>query len=298
MDALKKKTGRDVPKDRPAPQKQTARPIRPGANWRPEDGEALDIPVPPVARTPESVIAPEPVQQQDAPEIADKTPVDDVFGHLNSNSADAPVSTSLLLSPADRPMPASPVPAWRQTYEETEEIAPPKAIKAELPEKPRPSRRWPIAAGLVLAVALGPLAATFLPDTRPINPPEPVFGLQPALGITSPFAELPATTYSGEWRPRQAVAPGGPLRIAQIVPPTFVRGLEPLGAGPDAGPGQSGVDWPLPAYATPERLVPFAPMPIAGAAPSNGRIATGPVIDVATHAILPRIGGPATLPRE
>jgi len=89
-----------------------------------------------------------------------------------------------------------------------------------------------MGVGLVALVAM-PFFTLLPPMLRgPDASASPVFGLQPAFGITAAMVEIPALTQSGEFVPTSSVAPRGPLALSDPRPPIFSRVLPSMAQGP------------------------------------------------------------------
>ncbi|MBT8414434.1 MAG: hypothetical protein KJO30_08905 [Boseongicola sp.] len=90
-----------------------------------------------------------------------------------------------------------------------------------------------LGVGLVALVAM-PFFHLLPPILRgPEAPAAPVFGLQPAFGITAAMVEFPSPTQSGEFVPQSSVAPSGPLVLSDTSPPEFARAMPSIAAAPE-----------------------------------------------------------------
>lgn len=86
-----------------------------------------------------------------------------------------------------------------------------------------------LLAGICL-LAVMPFATTVAPIvTGPVQrAASPLFGFQPALGVTSPMNAMPRATVSGEWAPLSLRAPVGPLSVALEPAARQQREIAPL----------------------------------------------------------------------
>lgn len=110
----------------------------------------------------------------------------------------------------------------------TEVAAPPEAAV-----EPRRARR----KGMPLLLLAGVCVMALVPFTKTVPPLEkgpisevrmPIFGLEPALGITRPMNALPRETASGEWVPTVVTPPGGPLSLPLERAASFTHRIDPL----------------------------------------------------------------------
>ena len=230
MNALQK-----VLKDKhPEPEAAPADP-EPMRNWSPEvRDEVIDA-------TP----TPEPVRTE-ASVVPQKTSGPSVDSFFDDPAFQAP-------EPADRvekepefvPMealidPLPPVSRKRRRrpwIEEAEDTVPAVVTPVDPVEtKTRKSEGMPFLLGIALVALVAMPFVNLLPAmTRgPEGAQGPVFGLQPAFGITAAMVEFPVATQSGEFVPTSSVAPVGPFALADPRPPAFSRDMPAIAAAPAA----------------------------------------------------------------
>lgn len=123
---------------------------------------------------------------------------------------------------------------WIEEAEAEESKAAEAAPVDQVEPTTRKSEGMPffLGMGLVALVAL-PFFNLLPPMTRGPDAAEgPVFGVQPAFGITAAMVEFPVATQSGEFVPTSIVAPVGPLPVADPRPPAFSRVIPSVAAAP------------------------------------------------------------------
>ena len=260
VEVLKRVTGRETDLDDLEP--------RPGKNWYPQAGE---MPVEPNPReaAPKGTLPSPPSEGEDTALV--HAPVDNIFDDPSFDDDDSEPVISLLLDISE-PLPSSSLSRpWLQHEDEFEDgdfPSSPAAVQSRVTgDKARKTRflGLPGWIGLVIliltAIAVGPLSAYAPWQTRATGPAPPFFGVQPALGITASFVEVPPATSAIDWRPASKIAPNGPLSVDRSNPPEYVRTLNPNEALPQYGAASFGVDMPTPAFVIPilSKSSPVAP---------------------------------------
>ncbi len=271
MDVLKRVTGLD----KNVEAEPTASKPMPGRNWFPGAGERADetsaIEAKPDDATPLDEPTQSPIVEDDIvrPTIRSRTPVDKVFDEPNFGYDVPEAPVSLLLQLTDPPPPPSASRPWLQQKDkvEFEVLAAPEAAKptASSDSTARNRKRlvpaWiGLAALFLIAIGTGPLVVYSPWQPRAVIPVPPYFGLQPALGLTSPLIGLPSATSANDRRPASDTAPKLRLPANRPRPPSFLRIIAPFDALPPGAP-TAGVDLPPAATALPNarQTAPAAP---------------------------------------
>ncbi len=234
MNALQKVLKDKRPETAPTSERQESM-----RNWSPE-AEAT-----PLERGADKPVASEPSAPR-APS-AEKTapPVDTLFndpafGAPEPETADLDepeyVPLVALVDPLPRSRPEPPSRPWLDAIAEDDTSDTEAAVQSDVaiakPKARSEGMPFLLGIGLVALVAM-PFFHLLPPMVRgPQAPADPVFGLQPAFGITAAMVEFPTPTQSGEFVPLSAVAPGGPLALRDPRPPTFSRAIPSIAATP------------------------------------------------------------------
>ena len=197
--------------------------------------------------------------------------VDDFFDEPATNYGESEAPASLLLQPTEPSPPSSASRPWLQYQTEPEEVA---AItetstvtvaansNSERGSKKSFLARWAGPAGVFLiAAAAGPLFVYAPWQERATGPAIPIFGLEPALELTTPFVAFPPSTSPYEWQSWSVGAPNGPLGIHRNLPPQFVRSINPFDVPAPSNEAAVGVDLLLQtdAIAVAQRTAPDVP---------------------------------------
>ncbi len=260
VNVLKRVTGRETDLNDLEP--------RPGRNWYPEADEISDD-------VPARDAAPADTPQANPPEddhtARASAAVDNIFDDPNFGTDDSEPVISLLLEPSEPMPPSGASRPWLQRVDENEDDGVETALATANPrddggeaEKARKSNLLGligIAVLVFVAIAAGPISVYAPWQARATGPATPFFGVQPALGITASFVEVPVASSTTDWRPTNNAPPAGPLRTSRPNPPEFVRTIKTFEALPQSGAATIAIKLPLSAFAYPnsQRLTPIEP---------------------------------------
>jgi len=202
-------------------------------NWSPE-AEQTTLDTAPVAAPPPKSVTP--VVEKSGP------PVDSLFDdpaflapEPETSTGEEPefVPLEALVDPLppSRPEPRSR--PWLDAVEPEESaVAAEPEVTITAPKAKSEGMPFLLGVGLVALLAM-PLFHLLPPMVRgPAAPAGPVFGLQPAFGITAAMVEFPAPTQSGEFVPQASYAPAGPLALSDTRPPEFARAMPVIAGSP------------------------------------------------------------------
>jgi hypothetical protein len=267
MNVLKRVTGRD----KKAELDPTDREPRPGQNWYPGADDGFEH-APPVDAPPKNAPDQTPAESDEIvpPKLRAQRSVDAVFNEpiFEQDVPEAPVS--LLLQITEPAPPSSTLRPWLERQDDVivDEVSVPNEAPIEaFDDKASSAKKWilpgwvSIAALVLVAIAAGPLSVYAPWQQKAIGPASPVFGLQPAFGLTAPLVGFPQTISATDWRPASIVPPNGPLGMKQALPPKFVRVIAPFDILPQFGSPEAGANLPTPAVPIPDvpRTAPTAP---------------------------------------
>ncbi|NNL18092.1 MAG: hypothetical protein HKP37_05050 [Boseongicola sp.] len=192
------------------------------------------------------VSAPEPVKVETPAVRVEKSgpPVDSFFddpAFSTPEPADVPseepefVPMEALVDPLPPRRPKQTRRPWIEEAEAEERIAEEVIQDVRVESKARKSEGMPflLGIGLVALVAM-PFFYLLPPMTRgPEGAQGPVFGMQPAFGITAAMVEFPVATQSGEFVPKSSIAPIEPFTVLDGTPPAFSRAMPSIAVAPE-----------------------------------------------------------------
>ncbi|MGI9388562.1 MAG: hypothetical protein ACR2O1_00770 [Boseongicola sp.] len=222
VNTLKRVTGRETDLNDLEP--------RPGRNWYPGADENPGESAPSESAPSEM---PSQESREEVEDVRDRIPIDNIFDDPNFGTDDNEPVISLLLDTSEPMPPTRTSRPWLHQEIETAEDDTRKAASKEKSATTRKetntSKKWGLPRWLGLVVLLliamspGPLSVYVPWQAKATGPSSPIFGLQPALGLTSPLVGIPLATSAADWSPVSDVPPSGPLRVLRIQPPEFAR---------------------------------------------------------------------------
>ena len=209
-----------------------------GQNWLPEQDAAPEF-----THTKEPLDA-KTVDKKPKEKPAKESSVDSLFDDPAFSEPLAPVEPELnddetlpisaLVAPLPPREPARPSRPWLNFEDEAEEeLDIPPVEVSEAPKQKEGGIPFLLGVGLVALLAL-PFFNWLPPLERGPDPTaSPVFGVQPAFGITAAMVEFPALTTRSDFVPASVIAPNGPVVMATPATPDLSRTLPSIASAPD-----------------------------------------------------------------
>lgn len=220
---------------KPAAEEAKVFDTRPGQNWSPDQDSA------PLTSREDAKVETSPAQEPAKPK---QPPVDSLFDDPAFSEPLAPVVSevgddealpiSALVAPLPPREPRRSTRPWLEVEDEPVVASNVVAEETSLPKKRDGGMPFFLGVGLVALLAM-PFFHWLPPLERGPDPTAaPVFGVQPAFGITAVMVEFPELTAQGDFVPVSDTPPGGPLAVVTPATPNLVRSQPGIAVAPVA----------------------------------------------------------------
>ena len=211
---------------------------KPGQNWSPNQESA------PLTSRKEVKVETAPAQEPEKPKQQPGPPVDSLFDDPAFSDPLAPVvpevsdDEALPISALVAPLPPrKPRPSTRPWLDvEDDPVVTPDVHVEEKTATKKRDGGMPFFLGVGLVALLAMPFFHWLPplERGPDPTAAPVFGVQPAFGITAAMVEFPELTAQGDFVPVSDTPPGGPFAMVTPATPNFSRNQPGIADAPMA----------------------------------------------------------------